>query len=119
MDRARRRAWLLAIATVVPAVALGLLALRSIKSEQAIRGAESDAQVREFLKVAGREIQGDLDGRLTLLRAASAGEPARPVAPEEPPDLAELIRRERPDLLPPYLQANAFEFAAGDPERAA
>src|SRR5687768_961937 len=99
MDRARRRVWIFAIAALAPAAGLGILALRSMRAEDAIRRAEADDQARIFLQVAAREIQRDLDAQLVELKA-KPGSPAPAPILDEPPDLSILVRRERPDLLP-------------------
>ena len=119
MGRGRRRIWIFAVAALAPAAALGVLALRSIRSEESIRRAEADDQAREFLKVAAREIQADLEGRLPEVKARPAAASPSSPDPEEPPDLAESIRRERPDLLSLLQRAHALEFTAGDPKGAA
>ena len=119
MDRGRRRIWIFAIAALAPAAALGFLALRSARSEENIRRAEADDQAREFLKVAAREIQADLDARLREVKARPAIVIPSVAEPEEPPDLAESVRRERPDLIPLLQRAHTLEFSTGDPKGAA
>jgi len=119
MDRGRRRTWILAVAALAPAAALGFLALGSVRSEENIRRAEADDQAREFLRVAAREIQADLDGRLPEVKARPAALSPSAPEPEEPPDLAESVRRERPDLISLLQRAHALEFSHGDSKGAA
>src|SRR5690349_22222201 len=112
MDRARRQVWFFAIAALAPAAALGFLALRSMHAEESIRRAEADDQARAFLKVAEREIQADLMSRVGEFPAAA------PAPAAEPPDVAESVRRERPDLLPLLQRAHALEFSTDGPKDA-
>jgi signal transduction histidine kinase len=116
IDRARRRVWIFAIAALVPAAALGFFALRSLRTEESLRRTETEDQVREFLKAAAREIQADLDARLAEVKSKPA--PATAPEPEEPPEIAESIRRERPDLLPYLHRATVLEFSSEDPRGA-
>src|SRR5687768_9792713 len=107
IDRRGRRTWLFAMAALAPAVALGVLALRSIQSEETLRRSEAEDQARKFLKVAAQEIQGDLDRRLSSkpLRDTFPSWPTAP--PEELPELAVSMARERPDLASIFDRARA------------
>ena len=106
-----------AVAALAPAAALGFLALRSMRAEDSIRRAEADDQVRAFLKVASREIQADLDVRFVELQSNPGPATPAPVQ-EEPPDLSEAVRRERPDQLPLLQRAHAMEYSDGGPKNA-
>jgi hypothetical protein len=118
MDRGRRRIWGFTLATLVPAAALGFLAIRSIRSEESVRRAEADDQAREFLKVAGREIQADLDARFSEVQSRPGSAAPAPLL-DEPPDLTEAVRRERPDLLPLLQRAHELEYSSDGTKNAA
>src|SRR5688572_33165855 len=112
----RRRTWILALAALLPAVALGFLAFRSLRSEESIRRTEADEQVRHFLKAAAEELEVPSDFE-ALKRALQ--EPATPAARPSLPDLQESIRRERPDLVAVLATAERMEFVDDKPAAAA
>ncbi|HVR87113.1 MAG TPA: HAMP domain-containing sensor histidine kinase [Planctomycetota bacterium] len=139
MKRTTRLLLLLIGAIVLPSAVLGLLALRSIRTESLVQNSEAEQQVRIFGRLAAADLRSDLESALAAARdkvreSLSSGRerPPQVVAildprgsPLWPPteeeefqDLSGKVSRERPDLAFLLERAEALEFREADPARA-